>query len=249
MAVKLSEREKSLLSSKQECEMMNKSYLDLVGFVSHELKGILASIILNVYSLNNKLLGPINEAQTKALDSVSRNLDYLTQTVKNFLNLSRIEKQEMVLRKTEFFIKKEIFDPSVEALIHQAQDKKMTIQNNIAGDIKVTADSGLLRIAANNLLTNAIKYGKRDGNIILSSRVSEGYIEIEVYNEGKPISVIDMDRLFKKFSRLHYEGEDKVKGTGIGLFITREIIRLHGGSIWVEPKTGGNSFIFKLKKG
>ncbi|MFA5069579.1 MAG: cache domain-containing protein [Candidatus Omnitrophota bacterium] len=249
MAMKLAEREKSLISSKQEYEAMSKSYLDLVGFVSHELKGILASIVLNAYSLRNKLLGPVNEAQSKALDSVARNLDYLTQTVKNFLNLSRIEKQEMVLRKTEFFIKNEIFDASVEGLIHQAEEKKMTIHNDIAGDIKVTADSGLLRIAANNLLTNAIKYGKRDGKINLSSRVLEDYVEIEVYNEGKPISVIDVDRLFKKFSRLHYEGEDKVKGTGIGLFITKEIIRLHGGSIRVEPRPNGNSFIFSLRKG
>ena len=249
MAVKLEEREKSLMSSKQQCEVMNKRYLDLVGFVSHELKGILSSIVLNAYSLKNRLLGPINEAQEKALSSVTRNLDYLAQTVKNFLNLSRIEKQEMVLNKTEVHIRKDIFDSSIDALKQQAEEKKIAIQNSIDENIKVYADSGLLQIAANNLLTNALKYGKRGGYIVLSSRVFEDIVEVEVYNDGRPISAIDLDKLFKKFSRLDYEGEEKAKGTGIGLFITKEIIIHHGGKIWVEPREKGNSFIFRIKKG
>jgi len=72
-------------------------------------------------------------------------------------------------------------------------------------------------------------------------------VEIEVYNDGRPISAIDIDKLFKKFSRLDYEGEEKAKGTGIGLFITKEIIIHHGGKIRVEPKEKGNSFIFQLE--
>ena len=249
MAVKLEERENSLMASKGQLEVMNKRYLDLVSFVSHELKGILSSIVLNAYSLKNKLLGPINEAQEKALSSVTRNLDYLSQTVKNFLNLSRIEKQEMVLNKTEVFIKKDIFDASIDALKQQAEERNMLIQNNIDAGIKVYADSGLLQIVANNLLTNALKYGKRNGSVVLSSRVFEDIVEIEVYDDGRPVSTVDVDKLFKKFSRLDYEGEEKVKGTGIGLFITKEIIVHHGGKIWVEPKDNGNSFIFQIKKG
>jgi two-component system, NtrC family, sensor kinase len=249
MAVKLEEREHSLMASNNQLEVMNKRYLDLVGFVSHELKGILASIVLNAYSLKKRLLGPINDAQDKALSSVTRNLDYLSQTVKNFLNLSRIEKEEMVLSKTEVFIKKDIFDSSIESLKQQAEEKKMIIQNNIDDNIKVYGDSGLLQIVANNLLTNALKYGKREGRIFLSSRVFDDIVEIEVYNDGRLISDIDIDKLFKKFSRLDYEGEEKVKGTGIGLFITKEIISYHGGKIWVEPKEKGNSFIFQIRKG
>jgi two-component system, NtrC family, sensor kinase len=249
MAVKLEEREKTLTSSKQQCEVMSKRYLDLVGFVSHELKGILASIVLNAYSLKNKLLGPINETQEKALNSITRNLDYLAQTVKNFLNLSRIEKQEMVLAKTDVWIKKDIFDASIDALKQQAEEKRMRIHNNIDADIKISADSGLLHIVANNLLTNALKYGKRDGNIVLSSKDFNHLLEIEVYNDGRPISEVDLDKLFKKFSRLDYEGEEKAKGTGIGLFITKEIIVRHGGDIWVKPRETGNSFIFQIKKG
>jgi two-component system, NtrC family, sensor kinase len=249
MAEKLEERERSLVASKNQLEIMNKRYLDLVGFVSHELKGILASIVLNAYSLKNKLLGPINAAQEKALSSITRNLDYLSQTVKNFLSLSRIEKQEMVLNKSYVFLKKDIFELSIDSLREPAEEKKMKISNNIGEDIRVYADSGFMHIVANNLLTNALKYGKKGACIAINSKVSADNVEIEVYNDGMPISDIDKDKLFKKFSRLDYEGEEKAKGTGIGLFITREIILHHGGEIWVEPKENGNSFIFRLKKG
>ncbi len=248
MAKKLKERQDRVNISNKELEVMNKRYLDLVGFVSHELKGVLASIILNAYSLKNEILGPITEAQKKALDSVIRNLDYLSQTVKNFLNLSRVEKEEMVLNKREILIRENIFEVCIEALKQQADEKNISIENNIDSNIKVKADLDLMQIVANNLLTNAIKYGKAGGKIVLSSKFLDDKLEIEVYNEGRPIAEVDIDKLFQKFSRITYSGMEKVKGTGIGLFITKEIIIRHRGRIWVHPTAEGNSFIFQINK-
>ncbi|MDD5614044.1 MAG: cache domain-containing protein [Candidatus Omnitrophica bacterium] len=84
MAGKLKVREESLEVSNEKLASLNKSYLDLIGFVAHELKGILASAILNVYSVKDGFLGLTNFKQRKALDSVAKNLDYLSQTVKTF---------------------------------------------------------------------------------------------------------------------------------------------------------------------
>ena len=234
--------------SKEQLEAMNKRYLELVGFVSHEIKGILASIVLNVYSLQNQLLGPINGAQAKVLDSVARNLDYLSHTVKNFLNFSRIEKDEMALNKTDVLIKENVFDVSLEAVKQQADERKVTIINNIPPGLRVKADSDLLHIVANNLISNALKYGAHNGKVLLSSREINGMVEVEVYNDGKPIPAVDLDKLFKKFSRLTYEDTEKAKGTGIGLFITKEIVTRHGGTIWAQPKENGNSFVFQIRK-
>ena len=72
-------------------------------------------------------------------------------------------------------------------------------------------------------------------------------IQVEFYNDGRPIAEIDLDKLFQKFSRLVYTGMEKVKGTGVGLFITKEIIEQHGGKIWAVPRETGNSFIFQLE--
>jgi signal transduction histidine kinase len=122
----------------------------------------------------------------------------------------------------------------------------MTIHNEIDGELNVEADVELMQIAATNLVSNAIKYGRNHGIIRLSSKALENIVEIEVYNDSQPITQEDKDKLFKRFSRLDNDASRNVKGTGLGLFITKQIIEKHGGKIWVEPKENGNSFIFQL---
>jgi two-component system, NtrC family, sensor kinase len=247
MSSKLDEREKSLIVSNHKLEVLNRNYLDLVGFVSHELKGILSSIVLNAYNLRKEYLGPMNEPQKKALANISRNLDYLSSTVKNFLNLSRIEKDEIMLKKTMANLKEQVFDISIESFLQLAQEKNMTLDVQVNPNIILDMDIGLIQIVVNNLLSNAIKYGAQGGIIKITTKLKPGILEVEVYNDGRPIASIDIDKLFKKFSRLMYAGTEKVKGTGIGLFITHKIIEQHGGEIWVEPKNAGNSFKFTIK--
>ena len=109
MSSRLKERESSLKLSNEKLAELNKSYLDLLGFVAHELKGLLSSAVINAYSLRDGFLGMINFKQKKAVDSICRNLDYLDATVKKFLNLSRIERGNLEINKTEFSIGRDIF--------------------------------------------------------------------------------------------------------------------------------------------
>jgi len=249
MAERLEGKRKKLEEGNEKLKELNKSYLDLIGFVAHELKGILASTILNAYTVRDGFLGLINFKQRKALDSITRNLDYLESTVKNFLNLSRIEKGEIKISKIDLLLKEDVFSVSVEAFSKQASEKGMEIIDNINKGIKLKGDADLLAIVANNLVGNAIKYGSKDGKIILTSSIIESKIEINVYNDGIPIKEEDKGKLFKKFSRLESQQKRKVRGTGLGLFVTKDIIEKHGGNIWVEPGENGNSFIFTLERG
>ncbi len=248
MADKLHDRELSLRKSNEKLENTNKDYLDLVGFVSHELKGILSSLVLNIYNLSKELLGPMNESQKKTLSSVSRNLDYLNAIVVNFLNLSRIEKDEMALKKTKVYLKKDVIDAAVESFSRLAQDREINLSNDVSEAISLDLDRDLMIIVFNNLISNALKYGVTGGQVQIKAEENKANeLIIEVYNDGEPIAPMDVDKLFKKFSRLNYAGMAKVKGTGIGLFITKRIIEQHAGSIRVEPRTGGNAFIISLK--
>ena len=247
MSEKLEERERSLCISNEKLAELNKRYIDLIGFVSHELKGILASVVIHVYSVSDGFLGPLNDKQKKALDAVSRNLDYLSATVKKFLNLGKIEKGDLKANKSRIKLKKDVFDATINSLIPVAQRKNITIDNRISPDIEVNADADLMQIVANNLIANAINYGKEYGNIVLSASSSNNHVQVEVYNDSVPIPEQQKEKLFKRFSRLDNEQTRHTKGTGLGLFITKEIIETHGGKIWVEPKEKGNSFIFCLQ--
>ena len=248
MAERLAQREKSLAVSNRKLEDLNKDYLELVGFVSHELKGILSSIVLNTYMLRTGVMGQINEKQEHTLKSMARNLDYLAATVKNFLNLSRIEKGELKLNIQEIRLKEDVFRDSVEAFAYQAQEKGMTITDELPENVRIQADPELMQIVANNLLSNAVKYGNPGGHVRISGEATVDMLRVEVYNDSRPIVANDLEKLFRKFSRLSYEGMEKVKGTGVGLFITREIVERHGGAIRVEPREKGNAFVFIIKK-
>ncbi|MDD5409577.1 MAG: cache domain-containing protein [Candidatus Omnitrophica bacterium] len=232
MAIKLKERQ--------------ESYLDLISFVAHELKGILSSTILNAYSVRDGFLGMINFKQIKAMDSVARNLDYLDSTVKNFLNLSRIEKDEMALVRAELFVREDIFEVAVDAFSKQANDRQIQLINDIQPGLKIRADQNLLQVAANNLVGNAIKYASPGGKVILRSDKINNHLEIEIYNDGKPIKDGDKIKLFKKFSRLDSPFGAKIQGTGLGLFITHQIIEKHEGKIWAEAREKGNAFKLEL---
>jgi signal transduction histidine kinase len=98
----------------------------------------------------------------------------------------------------------------------------------------------------NNLLGNAIKYGKEKGRITVSVRHLDAAIATEVYNDGRPITPQQQERLFKRFSRLDTPEARRVRGSGLGLFLSKEIAEKHGGTLWCEPKEHGNMFIFTI---
>jgi len=241
MSAKLRERQENL-------KTLNKNYVDLIGFVAHELRGILASAVMNAYAIKDGFLGLINFKQQRAIDSVTRNLDYLTAVVGKFLNLGRIEKGELDIHKSPINIREDVFGVSIPALFPLAKRKGINIDNQIHNDITIDADADLMQIVANNLITNAIKYGDENGNIIVKDHQVNGFIEIEVYNDSIPIRNEQKDRLFTRFSRLDNEWTKKEKGTGLGLYITKQIVEKHGGKIRVEPRAKGNSFIFNLSR-
>lgn len=263
MSQRLNERESSLQISNEmlgisnqmlgvsnrKLEELNKSYLDLLGFVAHELKGLLASTTINAYSIRDGFLGMINFKQKRAVDSICRNLDYLDATVKKFLNLSRIERGNLEINRTEFSLRKDVFDVSVQTFARLISDKKIKVDNRIDPALKVQADQDLLQIVANNLINNAAKYGSENGRIEISAAAQNGSLRVEVYNDGRPITEEDRERLFKKFSRLDNPEKKKVKGTGLGLYITKQIVEAHGGQIEVQPRPHGNSFIFTIERG
>jgi len=248
MSVRLKEREVALKANSEKMTELNKSYMDLLGFVAHELKGLLASAVINAYSLRDGYLGMINFKQKKAVDSICRNLDYLDATVRKFLNLSRIERGNLEINKTQFSLSRDVFEVSIQAFSKLQRTRKMVIDNRIDPSLMICADKDLMQIVANNLVNNAIKYGTDSGQIFLTSRDKGEFVTIEVYNDSRPITEEMKDQLFKKFSRLDVPEKKTVKGSGLGLYITKQIVEAHGGSIRVEPRDKGNSFIFAIRK-
>lgn len=105
-------------------------------------------------------------------------------------------------------------------------------------EIELDADPNLMRVVFYNLLGNAIKYGYPGGQIRVFGEKQEREIAIHVWNEGLGIEAEAIPYLFQKFHRIRVEGKSQREGSGLGLFITQEIVARHGGTIRVESKRG-----------
>jgi signal transduction histidine kinase len=142
----------------------------------------------------------------------------------------------------------DIVTPVLEEFKKPMAEKGITIENALPESIPIKADPILLQIAFRNLISNAIKYGRRQGRIRIGFVREEKETKFEIWNDGDGLSPEKIARLFGKFVRFNQE-TDTSRSAGLGLFITKEIIIKHGGKIWVESEEGRwINFIFTLPK-
>jgi signal transduction histidine kinase len=223
--------------------------LSTLEFVSHELKGILGSTILCVYSIRDGFLGMLNFKQRASIETTIRNLRRLESTIKDFLDIAKIEESELKVKLTDVNMYDDVIKEVEDTFLSEIYEKRMLLQNNISNDLIVKTDRHLMITIFNNLISNAIKYGVTGGHIIIDCEQSPKNLRFSVYNDGIPINAKDKDFLFKKFSRIETENNKKIKGTGLGLFIVKNIIESLGGKIWMESTLSGNIFIFEIERG
>jgi two-component system, NtrC family, sensor kinase len=244
MAASLKERDETLRAtnqalerSNQSLEEMNRNYLDMLGFVSHELKNTLGVIYTSARALDAGIVGPLSEAQAALAHNIAKSIDGAVRMTRNYLDLARIEKGELKVIPKETEMIGEIIDPLLDELKPVIDQQGVTIEKQLPKEIVLRGDTALLKIAYRNLLDNALKYGKKGGRIRLGFEEKNGGLHFEVWNEGKGLTPEQASRLFEKFVR--FEGQtESTRSTGLGLFITREIIRKHDGDIWAESEPG-----------
>ncbi len=232
-----------------EAAAKNKSYLEMLGFVTHELKSPLASIVFALGALKDCVLGPLNGQQESLVKAAANSADYLHGTIINYLNLSRIEEGELKLRPSAVSFSRNLVLPVVERLSELAADRGMQISCDIPASLTGVCDGGLVASVFQNLLANAIQYGREGGSIrVDGERLEEqGLLRFSVWNEGPGFEPQEGSRLFQKFSRLGCAGRETKSGTGLGLFVSQEIIRKHGGRIWADSEPGRwAQFVFTI---
>lgn len=234
----IQESHRQLEERNEELHNTNRNYMEMLGFVSHEFKAPLGSAILGLYSVKDGYLGPISESQGRVLSSVGHSLDYLDDMIKHYLDLSRLEKGELKPHRRAVGIKAEVIEPILSGLGPAVEEKQMRVVSSVPGDLVADVDPSQLRIVYENLLSNAVRYGREGGLIQLAGEQFNGTVRLVVQNEGDGVPADKIDRLFKKFSRIDGSPQAREKGTGLGLFICKEIIEQHGGSINAESKEG-----------
>jgi signal transduction histidine kinase len=230
----------------EQLEELNHAYTQMLGFVSHELKSPVASMVTDAQLLAEGYLGELTEAQKKKLEGIERKGRYLLGLVNEYLDLARVEGMELRSQpRSRVSINSEVIAEAVELVKPQldAHGQELVVDMPETSP-EMCCDATLLRIALVNLLDNASKYGNEGGHVWLKVEYKpEDWahlprIKVSVRNEGPGFSPGQKNKLFRRFSRLDDPALKTRRGTGVGLYNTWRIIQLHEGRITAESKHG-----------
>ena len=210
---------------------------EFIAHVAHELKTPLANITLYGELLRDD---PNLAADTRveAINTVCDESRRAAALINNLLNISRIEAGSIVIDRQRVRLA-ELLADCMEQLQHTGAGRDLRLQVSVPPELPpVELDKDLLRIALNNLLTNAAKYNRAGGEIILSAEETDERIVITVQDSGIGIPAADLPRIFDKFYRSADREAVARGGHGLGLYLARQIVELHQGQIEVTSQPG-----------
>ncbi|MFL7870151.1 MAG: sensor histidine kinase [Anaerolineales bacterium] len=219
---------------------------DLISEFVHELRTPLASLSTATYLLLRPEMS--REQQEQIVKNIHNETLRLNSLASSFLDLARLESGRVQFQKSTF----DIMD-----LLHECKDvvaskaEEDNIQIRVIepdGPTMIDADRNKIKQIILNLLSNALKYNRPDGSVILKAISSEGKMQISVQDTGIGIPEDALSHLFEKFYRVR-DHETKAAGTGLGLSICKQIVQGHGGSIEVKSRLGiGTNMIVNLPR-
>lgn len=219
---------------------------DLIGTVTHDLKNPLS----NVLSYADLLLerpGDLSAEHQRVAMRIRENCTFMFDLIGDILDMRRIEAGCMKLyAKTEDL--GEMVRMAVERYALAAESKGIRVQVDLPDrPLPVTLDRNKINQVLNNLISNALKFSPRDGVVCVGAHAANGRVEVCVEDRGQGIEPAEVELLFKKFSRTSVRPTAGEKSTGLGLYIVKELVRLHGGTIDVRTTPGqGSTFRFGL---
>lgn len=219
---------------------------EFVSVVSHQLRTPASAVKWYLETLiENRHGNPINHWQEERLKQTYQSNERMIHLINDLLNVSRIDSGRFNLKIVPAALKPMIIDVSNE-LVHFAHAHNVSISNRLADSLPlVQADIDKVREVIMNLLTNAIKYTSPGHHeVLVTAEVKDPHVVFAVHDQGIGVPDKDLEHMFQKFYRADNAVESQTEGSGLGLYIAREIIRLHGGDIWLESKLSQGTTVF-----
>lgn len=229
-----------------ELKKLDQLKTDFMNIASHELRTPLTSIRGFTEFVADGMLGDLNGGQKEALSRVISNSDRLLRLIANMLDISKIRSGKLELKITELDLS-HLIKETVTEMELLAQAKNISCIVDIPDGIVVAGDYDRIEQVFANLLSNAIKFTLEGGSVSVTAteQVDRDYVMILVSDTGLGIAPDDLEHIFEEFWQV-----EKGKGTGLGLMITADIVREHGGAIWATSEVGsGSTFWVKLPRG
>lgn len=232
----------TIIKSVTEIAKANKMKTEFVSIASHQLKTPLAEVNWEIELLVSKFKEGLSLKQLEIIEQIAKSNKKMGRLVNDLLDVARIDQGKLALNPENIDI--------IEIIKNAVLENKMLASvNNVKvnvftdGDVpKIYVDRRKMEVVIDNLLTNAIKYTKQEGLVEINVKNNEGdFVEINFSDNGLGIPKNQQEKIFQKFFRSENAVKNQTEGTGLGLYIVKNIVEQSGGHIWFNSKENEGS--------
>jgi signal transduction histidine kinase len=230
----------------RELEKASDHKSEFLADMSHELRTPLNAISGFSQVLRKQLLGEINEKQAEYLDDILASARHLLSLIDDVLDLAKVEAGQIELEVTPFSLR-EALERGAVIVRERAtrEDVRVSLSSDPGVDM-IMGDERRIRQVVFNLLSNAVKFAPAGSTVDVTAARIDGEVRVSVSDSGPGIAPEDQARIFEEFQQAA-AGKEQREGTGLGLTLSRRLVELHGGHIWVDSEVGkGSTFVFTL---
>jgi signal transduction histidine kinase len=230
----------------RELESASQHKSDFLANMSHELRTPLNAIIGFSQVLREGMAGEVNAKQAEYLDDILSSGSHLLSLINDVLDLSKVEAGQVELELAPFSLQ-ESLERGVAMVRERAtrDGVQVNLAENTGVDV-IAGDERRIRQVIFNLLSNAVKFTPAGGSVDVWATQVNGEVSVSVADTGPGIAAADLRRVFEEFQQTE-AGIEQGEGTGLGLALSKRLVELHGGRIWVDSALGsGSTFVFTL---
>lgn len=231
---------------------MDRFKTQFINMAAHELATPLTPMVLQIHLLKSTHPPLSGAERQRALDILDRNTSRLVLLIRDVMDAARLQAARLGIQKEVIDLSAPLKE-AAESFNQVARAAGLKLESHVEDGLLVHADSKRLVQVMFNLLDNAMKFTPAGGRVVVQARRDDGQVVVSVQDTGAGMTADQMAKLFQPFSQVHFSQAPELglpirRGTGLGLFISKGIVELHGGRIWVESRgpSLGSTFAFEL---
>jgi signal transduction histidine kinase/ActR/RegA family two-component response regulator len=238
---------RELTQRSAELEVASRHKSEFLASMSHELRTPLNAVLGFSEVLLERMFGELNERQEEYLHDIHGSGRHLLELLNEILDLSKVEAGRMELEYSTFPLRR-LLDNTASMLRERATAHGIELRVEVGPGVdQVYADELRLKQVVLNLMTNAVKFTGDGGSVVVRAARSGAEVHIAVIDTGRGVPPEDRERIFESFQQ-GGRGPSQEEGTGLGLTLSRRIVELLGGRMWLESEVGvGSTFGFSLR--